>query len=76
MTPHMIANNWLLSYATIEGISIILAQMNVRTKRLSKMDKAVIDLEAYYSEFETEFTFFFKDLIDFSNNKRNELLAQ
>jgi len=76
MTPHMIANNWLLSYATIEGISTILAQMNVRTKRLSRMDKAVIDLEAYYSEFETEFTSFFKDLIDFSNKKRNELLAQ
>lgn len=76
MMPHMIANNWLLSYATIEGISTILAQMNVRTQRKSKMNFAVLELETYYTEFEAEFTSFFAELIEFSTEKRNELLTR
>lgn len=73
MMPYMIADNWLLSYATIEGISKILAQMNVRTKGISKMNLAVAELEEYYEEFEAEFTFFFDELIIFSKNKLTEL---
>ncbi len=73
MMPYMITDNWLLSYATIEGISKILAQMNVRTKGVSKMNLAVAELEEYYDEFETEFTLFFKELISFSNQKLIEL---
>jgi acyl carrier protein phosphodiesterase len=69
----MIADNWLLSYATVEGISKILAQMNVRTKGVSKMNLAVAELEEYYDEFEAEFTSFFDELIAFSNQKLNEL---
>lgn len=56
MMPYMIADNWLLSYATVDGISNILAQMNVRTKGVSKMNLAVAELQEYYDEFETEFT--------------------
>jgi acyl carrier protein phosphodiesterase len=73
MMPYMIADNWLLSYATVEGISKILAQMNVRTKGVSKMNLAVAELEEYYDEFEAEFTSFFDELIAFSNQKLNEL---
>jgi len=73
MMPYMIADNWLLSYATVEGISKILAQMNVRTKGISKMNLAVAELEEYYEEFEAEFTSFFDELIAFSNQKLNEL---
>ena len=73
MMPHMIADNWLLSYATISGISKILAQMNIRTNRVSNMDFAVIELEQYYTEFELEFTTFFKDIKAFSKNKLKEL---
>ena len=46
MMPYMIADNWLLSYATVRGISTILDQMNVRTKGKSKMNFAVLELEA------------------------------
>ncbi len=49
--PYMIADNWLLSYASVQGISRILAQMNVRTKDKSKMNFAVMELEEYYDEF-------------------------
>lgn len=73
MMPYMIADNWLLSYATVAGISKILAQMNVRTKGVSKMNLAVAELKTYYEEFETEFTSFFDELIAFSNQKLNEL---
>ncbi len=73
MMPYMIADNWLLSYATVPGISKILAQMNVRTKRVSKMNFAVIELEQYYDEFEAEFTSFFKELIDYSSKRLKEL---
>ena len=76
MIPYMMADNWLLSYATVPGISKILDQMNVRTKGISKMNFAVNELEKYYEEFEDEFTSFFAELIIFSENKRNELLER
>lgn len=62
MMPHMVENNWLYSYRTVEGIATILAQMNVRTKGISKMNLAVYELKEYYTEFEDEFTAFFSEL--------------
>jgi acyl carrier protein phosphodiesterase len=73
MMPYMISDNWLLNYATVPGISRILSQMNVRTRGISKMDLAVVELEEYYSEFENEFTSFFHELIAYSENKLKEL---
>ena len=71
--PYMFRDNWLLSYASIEGISKILDQMNYRTKGKSQMNLAVEELEIFYSEFEDEFTEFFADLITFSSEKIEEL---
>lgn len=73
MMPYMLADNWLLSYATIPGIGKILSQMNLRTKGKSKMNLAVTELEQYYFEFEDEFKSFFAELIVASNNKLMEL---
>ncbi|WP_250432564.1 acyl carrier protein phosphodiesterase [Hanstruepera flava] len=73
MMPFMIADNWLLNYANIEGIQRVLDGMNRRTKNKSKMNKATTELNAFYSEFENEFTLFFDELIQFSNVKRVEL---
>ena len=64
--PYMIDANWLLSYASIEGIGRILWQMNLRTGKRSKMDLAVKDLQEYYPLFESEFKSFFKDLEQFT----------
>jgi acyl carrier protein phosphodiesterase len=69
MMPYMIKQNWLVSYQTIEGINQILTQMDYRTKNESKMRFATNELSEFYSEFETEFTDFFKELILFSNTK-------
>lgn len=73
MMPYMIADNWLLSYASINGISRVLDGMNRRTKNRSSMNEAVIELEEFYEEFENEFTSFFNELIEFSNLKLKEL---
>ncbi|WP_378184666.1 ACP phosphodiesterase [Aquimarina sp. W85] len=67
--PHMIKDNWLASYATIDGISKILYQMNHRTKNRSKMNLAVVELERYYEAFESEFTLFFEELMLFTKNE-------
>lgn len=69
MIPYMTSDNWLLSYATIPGISKILQGMNVRTKGISKMNFAVLELQEFYEEFEEEFTTFFEELIAYSKNK-------
>ena len=73
MMPYMMADNWLLSYASIKGISTILNQMNQRTKNRAKMNFAVLELEEFYTEFETEFTSFFAELIPASQQKLNQL---
>ncbi|APY12243.1 ACP phosphodiesterase [Seonamhaeicola sp. S2-3] len=75
MMPYMITDNWLLSYASIKGISRVLDGMNRRTKNRSSMNEAVHELEAFYNEFENEFTSFFDELINFSSIKLKELNA-
>ena len=73
MMPYMIKENWLLSYASTEGIGKILDRMNQRTNYQSKMNLAVLELTTYYNEFEEEFTLFFKDLKEYSKKKIIEL---
>ncbi|MFV0573188.1 MAG: ACP phosphodiesterase [Xanthomarina gelatinilytica] len=73
MIPHMITDNWLLNYANIEGIQRVLDGMNRRTKYVSGMNHATVELQKYYNEFEDEFTQFFTELIAFANLKREEI---
>lgn len=67
LLPYMSNQNWLYSYRTIHGITSILHDMNVRTKGLSKMNEAVVDLKENYTIFEKDFTAFFKELEAFSS---------
>lgn len=76
LTPIMIEGNWLLSYASIEGIQLVLNGMNQRTKGQSKMNEATKELKEHYEAFEKDFTFFFEDLIEFSTIKRIEIKKQ
>ena len=71
--PIMFKENWLVAYASINGIQHILTQMDRRTKNQSNMRFAVQDLTDFYTEFENEFTTFFKELIVFSNDKMKSL---
>ena len=76
ITPAMIEGNWLLSYATIEGIQTVLNGMNHRTEGRSKMNEATKELKEFYEDFETDFTLFFEELMTFSVKKRVEIEAE
>lgn len=67
--PYMIKDNWLLSYASLDGIGRILYQMNERTKRKSNMNFAIVELEEHYEDFEAEFLSFFEELRIFVREK-------
>lgn len=69
MMPYMIADNWIVNYAELRGISKVLHGMNRRTKNKSKMNFAIVDLKTHYDSFEKEFTSFFEELIIFSRQK-------
>ena len=63
LMPYMIESNWLVSYASIAGIERILFQMDYRIKHRVHMQNAIQELQEFYTEFEEEFTLFFKDLM-------------
>jgi acyl carrier protein phosphodiesterase len=62
MMPFMIAQNWLVSYATIEGLTMILFQMDHRTKNRVVMHESILELKEFYFDFENEFTQFFEEI--------------
>ena len=69
MLPYMTERNWLVSYATITGIGMILFQMDHRTKNKGNMKNAIKELQQYYYQFEEEFTLFFEELRTHSKEK-------
>ena len=69
MLPYMIERNWLVSYASIEGLEIILFQMDHRTKNRVAMHEAIVELKQFYSEFEQEFILYFEELIQHCKDK-------
>lgn len=69
MVPYMVSDNWLLSYASLEGIARVLEGMNRRTALKSNMHMAINDLVEHYDAFEAEFHEFFDELIRFSKHK-------
>jgi acyl carrier protein phosphodiesterase len=62
MLVYMSRDNWLLGYASIEGIHRALSGMARRTSFRSKMEEAIEDLERNYEIFEKEFLQFFPEL--------------
>lgn len=73
MMPYMIARNWLVSYASISGLEMILFQMDHRTKNRVAMHESIVELQKFYLEFETEFTQFFEELQKHCKGKLLEL---
>ncbi|WP_298524180.1 ACP phosphodiesterase [uncultured Christiangramia sp.] len=74
--PYMIEQNWLLSYASIDGIQSVLNGMNKRTKLKSGMDQATDELKLHYDEFGNEFRQFFEDVQRFSDQKLEEISSE
>lgn len=73
MIPYMLARNWLVSYASLEGLEMILFQMNHRTKHQVNMHEAIVEVKQFYTEFEEEFTLFFEELQNYCKEKLKEL---
>lgn len=73
MVPYMIKQDWLGSYASIEGIGSILKQMDRRTANKSGMGNAVNQLTEFYEDFEEEFRVFFEDLRQYVKEKTGEI---
>jgi acyl carrier protein phosphodiesterase len=73
MMPYMIGRNWLVSYATMEGLEMIMFQMDYRTKHRVAMDESIVELKQFYPEFENEFTLFFKELQQHCQEKLAQL---
>lgn len=63
--PFMIERNWLLNYASLEGINRALTGLSKRVNFENRMDEAIHDLEAGYPAFEADFREFFPELITF-----------
>lgn len=72
---YMITYNILFNYNNKEGIAKVLNGMNQRTNGKSQMHLAIEDLELLETELQEDFTLFFKDLIVFSTQKLNTLIA-
>jgi len=73
MMPYMIARNWFVSYASIAGLEMILFQMDYKTKHRANMQEAIVELQDFYTEFESEFFLFFEELIISCKQKITEL---
>lgn len=69
MLPYIKKGNWLYNYQFIEEIERVLFQMDRRTKHESNMGFSVQELKEFYTEFEEEFTLFFKELRVFCSEK-------
>ena len=73
MLPSMMGRNWLVSYASLEGLEMILFQMDYRTKHRVNMQEAIVEVKQFYDEFEKEFTLFFEELRKHCEEKMLEL---
>lgn len=71
--PFLIRQNWMKSYATIEGISEVLIRMSRRTRFNSGMEKAQQDLRKNYQQYNDHFTLFFPDLINATKKQIDSL---
>jgi acyl carrier protein phosphodiesterase len=70
---YMIEYNILFNYQFEEGIAKVLNGMNKRTKGKSKMNLAIEDLKNLELDLESDFIIFFKDLIEYTNQKIREI---
>jgi len=73
LMPHLVKDDWLVSYATLEGIEKVLIGMNKRTQEKAQMHLAINDLKENYNDFENDFILFFEKLRTFSALKLKEI---
>lgn len=76
MVPHMIANDWLGSYAELENVGRALDGIAERIVRSNPLAGAVIEIEANYGELDGDFQRFFPQLRDQAERILSTLVRQ
>ncbi|MFN2261880.1 MAG: ACP phosphodiesterase [Psychroflexus sp.] len=74
--PYMIEQNWLLNYASVEGITGILKQMNKRTIHETNLHESMQIYLEHKDEFDTEFKTFFEDIQNFCKTEIQKIKAE
>lgn len=69
MLPHLRRENWLLQYATLEGLAFILFQMNYRIRHKVDLVSGIEIFKQYETEYESEFEAFFEEVQAFVHEK-------
>ena len=70
---YMQRSNWLVGYATFDGLGRALSGLASRTRFVSHMEQAICDLRLDYPAYAQDFSAFFPDLIRFSHRKLDKL---
>ncbi len=70
LLPKIIAENWLSSYQTLEGIELTLIRLSSRLKKENNLPDAIDDIQNNYLKLETDFLTFFPQLIIYVNQIR------
>jgi len=73
LLPFLVSQNWLTSYAELNGLKQVFYGMDRRTGKISGMDKAVEVLKLHYDNLYADFKDFYPELIDFSKEKLDDL---
>jgi len=63
--PRMVADNWLIRYASFDGVAFTIERMKGRASKPQLLNEAVKSLIRDYDEFNAEFNLFFPDIIAF-----------
>jgi len=71
--PFMIAQNWLVSYASIPDLHRVFHGMDRRTHYLAGMSRAVAALVENYARIGSDFESFYPDLQQFTTKKLDEI---
>lgn len=71
--PYMQQQNWLLSYAQLEGIARALTGMSRRATFVSGMETAAEELEENYTLYAADFNAFFPELVQFVEETKRHL---
>ena len=71
---YMKRDNWLFEYRTFEGIDKALTGMSRRTKFVSKMEWAALELKNNFSQYQADFNCFFPELKSEINDYMNHQL--
>jgi acyl carrier protein phosphodiesterase len=66
--PHMVHQNWLGTYLTLEGVEVTLNRISKRISRKNSLDGAMAEIRLHYDALENNFLAFFPDLVAYAKS--------